>query len=756
MIFVTALSEAADEARGLKLGVADYITKPVNPDLLRQRVRTQLALRRHRDRPVSAIPAEHGQPPSLLVVDDIPENIHALIEALKPDYRIQVANHGARAVELAIGEHPPDLILLDVLMPGMDGYQVCRQIKASPVGQRIPVIFVTLVDATEDKVKGFACGAADYVTKPFDIDEVRARVRTHLELARLRIDLEAQVAQRTALLEQSERKYRILADYSPNWEYWLASDGSYLYVSPACLTVSGHAPAEFFQDPGLLDRLIHPDDVPAWQARNAPGAPDLLVVRLRTRDGAERWIEHIGKPVFDPNGRSQGVRGSLRDITERRLAEQRVDYLTQRDPLTGLPNRALFSELLHQAIQRAERSHDQLALLYIDLDHFKTINESLGHAQGDALLVEASQRLAAELPDCEAIARIGGDEFNILLDTGLPWIDLIGQRLIDRLSQPFEIDGHPVYVGASIGIALYPIDGRDAATLLRNADAALHRAKDDGRGLLRFFSPDMTRRAQQRLTLEADLRQAVARGELVLHYQPQVSLADGRLVGMEALVRWQHPRLGLISPADFIPLAEESGLIFELGEWVLREACRQIAAWLAAGLAPQRTAVNISARQLGRGQLADLVRGQLAQHGLSANRLELEITESCLLIDRERASDTLRALKQLGIRIAIDDFGTGYSSLAFLQEHEVDKLKIDLSFIAGMLDKPDSAEIVKAIIALGRSLDLDIVAEGVERPEQAERLRALDCPSMQGYLVSRPLPAEAMTRFLAEHTPAMT
>ena len=761
VIFVTALSEAADEARGLSLGVADYMTKPINPDLLHKRLRTQLELQRYQRSQVSFDTAEHADPDrtaSLLLVDDVPENIHDLLEALKDDYRIMVANSGAKAIELVEGAAPPDLVLLDIVMPGIDGYEVCRRIKATPAGKRIPVIFVTVVDAIQQKVKGFNIGGADFITKPFDIDEVRARVRTHLELARLRNFLERLVEQRTALLEKSEEKYRILADYSPNWEYWMAPDGSYLYVSPACATDSGYAPEEFFADAGLMEKIIHPDDLDAWKTRG-PGVADEnsppLIFRIRAKDGSERWIEHLCKPVVDDAGHLLGQRGSHRDISTRRYAEERLDFFINRDPLTGLPNRALFRELLGHALQHAERDQTQFALLVIDLDNFKTINESLGHSPGDQLLIEAGKRLQVLLPEVDSIARIGGDEFSIILEhsTGMQWIDLVAQRVIDKLAEPFELEGKSVYVGASIGIAVYPVDGLDPETLLSNADAALYQAKDQGRGILRFFSSDMSHRAKQRLTLEADLRRAVERDELRVFYQPQTDLISGEIISVEALVRWEHPLLGLVSPADFIPLAEENGCIVPLGDWVLRTACRQFKQWLDAGLSLQKFAVNVSAVQLSRGNLNIAVEEALHETGIAPERLELEITESCIMLDREKSFTVLSELKALGVQLSIDDFGTGYSSLAYLQELDVDKLKIDIAFVRDVTTNSGSASIVKAIIALGHSLGLEIVAEGVETPGQARYLRSLQCDVMQGYLISKPLPADEMTRFLVAYAP---
>ena len=691
--------------------------------------------------------------PTLLVVDDVPENIHSLLEALQDDYRIMVANSGARAIKLVEGPAPPDLVLLDIVMPEMDGYEVCRRIKAMPIGSHIPVIFVTVVDAAPEKVKGFAIGAADYITKPFDLDEVRARVRTHLELSRLQQLLEDLVAQRTARLEQSEAKYRILAYYSPNWEYWLGPDGYFLYVSPACRTVSGYAPADFFADPGLMTKLIHPDDRDAWPAPDADiAATDTApqIFRIHARDGSEHWIEHVSKPVFDETGRFLGRRGSNRDITDRRRAEQKLDFITYRDPLTGLPNRTLFGELLGHAIQQAEHGHLHFGLLFLNLDQFKTINESLGHSAGDQLLIEVAKRLRVLLPDIDAIARMGGDDFNIIVerDPILPGIDLVAQRLIEALNEPFVLEGDSLYIGASIGIALYPTDGRDAETLQRNAGAALHQAKTQGRGIPCFFSPEMTRHAKDRLTIEAELRRALDRQELRLHYQPQVELSSGQVVGLEALVRWQHPERGLMAPVEFIPLAEESGLVVRLGDWVLRTACRQIKAWLDAGLAPRQTAVNVSTVQLSRGQLVDSVKSALQDTGIPPDRLELEITETFLMVDRDQSFKTLRELKAMGVRLSIDDFGTGYSSLAYLQQIEADQLKIDLSFVRDMTINRGNASIVKAIIALGHGLGLEVIAEGVETEDQANRLRSLHCDVMQGYLISRPLPVEEITRFL--------
>jgi diguanylate cyclase (GGDEF)-like protein len=411
--------------------------------------------------------------------------------------------------------------------------------------------------------------------------------------------------------------------------------------------------------------------------------------------------------------------------------------------------------MLGHTIQQAERNHASFALLSLDLDDFKTINDSLGHSLGDQLLIALGQRLQGLLPQQDAIARIGGDEFAILVETleGDPGVDLLAQRVIDRLAEPFVLDGQNLYASACIGIALYPADGTHAETLQSHADAALHRAKEHGRGVLRFFSPEMSSRAKERLALEADLRLALERGELQLHYQPQVDLISGQIVGLEALLRWTHPERGAVSPAEFIPLAEESGLVIRLGDWVLHEACRQIKYWTESGMAPRQTSVNVSAVQLSRGLLVESVKRALDDTGIAPEQLELEITESFVMADREQSFRALAELKALGVRLSIDDFGTGYSSLAYLQQLAVHKLKIDLSFVRDMTSNSGNAAIVKAVIALGHSLGLEIIAEGVEEAGQARYLRSLQCDVMQGYLISHPLPAAAMTEFLKSFNP---
>lgn len=509
-------------------------------------------------------------------------------------------------------------------------------------------------------------------------------------------------------------------------------------------------------NPGLLKSGRHERDFyqAMWRAIDITGAWQ-----------GEIWNRHKNGSIFPALfnisviRNAQGVRthhiAVFSDLSQIKLTEQKLDFLVHRDPLTELPNRVLFHELLSLAIQKNDHNNSRFALLFLDLVNFKMINESLGPSLGDKLLIEVANRLRELLPKVNAIARVGGDIFNIILEQNAHALgpDLVAQQIFDAFNEPFNIDGHQVCSGVSIGIALYPEDGLDAETLQSHGDAALHQAKSQGRGLLRFFSPEMTSLAKARLALEADLRRAIKENELRLFYQPQIDLVDGQIVGFEALVRWQHPSRGMIPPSSFIPLAEECGLIVPLGEWVLKTACNQIKTWSFSRPEFGQIAVNVSAAQLGRGNFATMVKTIINETGIQPECLEIEITESSVMSNLTSAVESLSELKALGVRLSIDDFGTGYSSLAYLQQLAVHKLKIDISFVRKILVNSGDALIVQAVIALGHSLGLEIIAEGVEELAQAKYLRFLQCDVMQGYLVSKPLPVNEIEAFLNSYEP---
>ncbi len=467
-------------------------------------------------------------------------------------------------------------------------------------------------------------------------------------------------------------------------------------------------------------------------------------------DGSTFWGE-LGGRCIDPGKPELGSIWIISDITERKQAEARAEYLSYHDALTGLPNQALLKDRLQQAMAFAHTSGTKLALMIIDLDRFKTINDFLGHNAGDRLLVDIAGRLSSHVRSTDTLSRQGGDEFHLLL-SNLSEPDAIVTflgELMDDLHRPFRIEGQDLTTSVSVGVAIYPEDGADFETLLKKADMAMFRAKDAGRNTYRFFNEDMNEDAVEQITIHAGLWRALEAGQFVLHYQPQIEIASGRLIGAEALLRWCHPDLGLVSPGRFIPVAEETGLIVQIGDWVLREACREATRWREAGKGELVVAVNLSAIQFKRGDIEQSVARALEETGLEPHLLELELTESILIRDSENVLSAVKRLKQMGVKLSIDDFGTGYSSLAYLKRFEVDKLKIDQTFVRDLVPNSEDAAIVRAIIQMARSLGLKTIAEGVESQHVQDLLGLIECDEVQGYHCGRPMAAAAFREFLA-------
>lgn len=516
-------------------------------------------------------------------------------------------------------------------------------------------------------------------------------------------------------------------------------------VNEALLVITGYAREEMIGR-NTLD-FVPEDERQKIIDYIAAGAEFLYECDVLHRDGHRVPVEMIGKTVH--RGTETFRLGVLRDITERKRAQAHIEYLARHDVLTGLPNRSFLAERLEGMLAMARRHEVTVAILYVDLDNFKTVNDSLGHHVGDLLLKEVATRLKAALRDADIVARLGGDEFLVALaDLGAPGdATRVATKLLAAIAAPMLLEGRQVYVTPSIGISLFPRDGNAVDELIHNADAAMYRAKESGRSNFQFYGPSLAKGANETLAKEATLRQASLRGEFELHYQPQFSLRDGSLTGIEALVRWRHPQLGLIEPAGFIPFAEARGMIIPIGRWVLKEACHQQRKWQLAGYAPACMGVNVSALQFRRDALVGELAQILNETGLAAASLELELTESCLM-DNSAVADKLQALRALGVKLAVDDFGTGYSSLSYLKRYPIDKLKIDRSFIADLGTSDDNAAIVTAIISLGRALKLAVLAEGVETAAQLAFLKAGGCDEMQGYLRGRPLPA---AQFAAAH-----
>ncbi|MFB1488099.1 MULTISPECIES: EAL domain-containing protein [unclassified Thiocapsa] len=569
------------------------------------------------------------------------------------------------------------------------------------------------------------------------------------------VDRTEAVLQREALRESRER-YRVIAEFSSDWEYWIGPDGQYRYVSPACTRLSGYPSAAFVADADLFRRLLHPDDRHLWEnhlrAHLGDDSTDITPLELRIRhlDGREHWIEHSCTPVSGESGDFLGRRGVNRDITELKRSREQLHFLAQHDALTGLPNRSLFRQRLAEVIPRTIRRGGETALLFLDLDRFKIVNDTLGHSVGDLLLKQVAVRLTQAVRASDTLARLGGDEFVVISEDVQEPNDaaILARRLLDLFATPFEVEGRELFLSLSIGIGIYPLDGIDADTLIRHADIAMYRAKAAGRNGFRFFDPEMSEGAAERLRLEQELRSALPRDELMLEYQPQVGLPDGELCGIEVLCRWNHPRLGLLSPAQFLPLANEIGLIDQLDLWVLEHACAQVAAWDRGGFSVPRLAVNLSVHRIQGDDVPEQIESILARTGLDPRRLELELTEASIMARPERTIVNLEQLSGLGIGLAVDDFGTGCSSLACIKHLGIRRLKIDGSFIARLMTGSDDEAIVQAVIGLARSLGLAVLAEGVETAAQAELLIREGCNEAQGYFFGKAVgPAELASRY---------
>jgi len=568
----------------------------------------------------------------------------------------------------------------------------------------------------------------------------------------------AELAKAKAAAERAETFMTAVIEAMPSMVFVKrADDHRYVLLNRAGEKTLGFSREEMI---GRTDAEFYTPDQAAIYAlrdREVVESGDVRIIEedlVPRKDGSTAILRTKKIAIPDAEGRPEYLLGVSEDIADRKRAEAQIARLAHYDPLTELPNRVLFQKHLGEALSRRSRKGDHLAVHFIDLDRFKTVNDTLGHPLGDALLRIAAERLRGCVRDGDTVARLGGDEFAVV-QTGLT--DLTGatrlaQRVVEAMAAPFDLQGHQVMIGASVGVSVAPSDGEDADELLKKADMALYRAKADGRGAFHFFEQAMDEQLQARRALELDLRRALVAGEFQLHYQPLYNLSEERVTGCEALLRWNHPERGMVSPADFIPIAEEIGLIVPLGEWVLRTACAEAAGW-----PPHvRLAVNLSPAQFRDRGLVRTVTSALAASGLPAERLELEITESVLLQDNAANMAMLHDLKALGVRISMDDFGTGYSSLSYLRSFPFDKIKIDQTFVRDILKDSDALAIIKAVLDLGASLGIVTTAEGVETLEQLEALRGQGCAEIQGYYISRPSPPSEITRMLAVTVTAPT
>jgi len=718
-----------------------------------------------------------GERASVLIVDDTPAKLAALgaiVSGMGMELEIVTATSGEQALRQLL-KRDFAVILLDVNMPIMSGFETATLIRSRPRSEHTPIIFVTAEANSEaERISGYTLGAVDFIYSPIIPEILRAKVRVFVGLFYLQRQallhnehLENIVAQRTAALteeiaerkqaeeivRQSKRQYESLLNTIDGivWEAG-AQNLQFTFVSKQAERILGYPPQAWLDEPNFWKDHIHPDDqehVLAYcQQQTNQKKTHQFDYRMLTADGRTIWLRDYVSVIVE-NDQAVKLQGVMIDITERKRAEDRLSYLAHNDDLTGLPNRVLFSDRLKQAMIEAVRHERLVAVVLLDLDHFKNVNDTLGHEVGDQALKQVAERLLCAVRSGDTVARLSGDEFALVL-ADMAHVDdaaRVAQKIFDAFAQPFRIAGRDLFMGASIGITIFPFDTHDVGELLSNADIAMYRAKDLGRNTYQFYTVEMTTKAANVLAMGNELRQGLERGEFFLHYQPIVD-GDGNILGAEALLRWQHGRHGLISPAQFIPLAEETGLILPIGEWVLRQACAQAHAWRKPDGALFHMAVNISPRQFKHSGLMQTIETILKETGLDPRSLDIEITEGVLMQQATLTQELFHQLSGLGVSFSMDDFGTGYSSLSYLKRFPINYLKIDQSFTRDITTDMSDATIVKAIISMAHGLGIKTIAEGVETKEQQAFLLEHGCDMMQGYYFSRPILPEAFAALL--------
>ncbi|HQU16757.1 MAG: hypothetical protein B7Z66_11275 [Chromatiales bacterium 21-64-14] len=663
----------------------------------------------------------------LLLIDDDPDDRALVIRTLQREFSsLHVEQiHDENQFRAALNAARWDLVITDYQLRWSDGLTILNTVKENQPA--CPVIMFTATGSEEVAVQAMKAGLSDYVLKSAKhVTRMPAAVRSALEQAR-----------RIEAVREAETRYQSLFDGVPIGLFRSTPDGNILDANPAMIDILGYRSRQAILDTPMAEWFARDQDLERLRLKlSSTTAVRAYPLQLRRFDGTMVWCELHAHKVAGPNGDTLYNEGSLEDISQRKQAEARLSHLAHHDALTSLPNRALFIDRLQQAIYRARAHNRMVVVLLLDLDRFKLINETLAHDVGDRLLQEIAARLART-------AR-GGDEFAFLIEdiTNPNEVAPLAATILTALDSPFAPFGHELFVTGSIGITVHPQDGQDALTLLRNADTAMYRAKDRGRNNYLFYTANMNAKALERLSFETHLRRALDRNEFVLYYQPQVDIATGAVTGAEALIRWRHPEFGTVSPSQFIPLLEETGLIVAVGEWTLRAACRARLAWQTAGVPTSvPVAINLSIRQFNDPALIHLLEDILIEYQVPACCIQLEITES-IMQDPEHAIEVLQTLNGMGIQLAMDDFGIGYSSLNYLKRFPIHTLKIDRSFIHGIPDDADDTAIVTTIIALAHSMKLPVIAEGVETDRQLEYLRRYHCDAAQGYLTGRPLPPD--------------
>ncbi len=700
---------------------------------------------------------------NILIVDDDPVVLKSLKDLLATRGIDADTAIGGREAIACLDQKDYDLVLLDLQMPYVNGHDVMRHIKQQELN--LSVIIVSGETSFEAARDACSQGAYDFLRKPYATDELMITVNNALNEKRLEKNNKLMQSQ----LRESERLHRYLVNTSPDIIYILDKDGHFTFINERIESLLGYASKEIIGK--HYSMLVHQNDIEIAryvfnERRVGDRASRNVELRLKCKDdNAQRFFETRTLPIelssmgiyqngSGPKKRTYlGTYGVARDITERKLAEDTINFQAYHDLLTNLPNRALLRDRLSLAISQAKREDEMLAVMFLDLDRFKNINDSLGHVVGDELLQQVSTRLKGCIREGDTLARFGGDEFTLLLPKiakGKEDVSKIAEKINEVLKDPFIIDNNELYVSASIGISIYPRDGTDMDSLIKHADIAMYNVKDTGKNNYRFYSTDMTTPYFQNLSLETGIHKALENDEFHLMYQPQINIKTGEIVGVEALLRWDHPEHGPITPAEFIPFAEETGMIVDIGHWVLRNACAQLKHWRDIGLPEIRMSINMSARQLTEKLIVKHISTLLRDYGIPGHCLEIEITENTIMGDMDSVIQKLKALSKKGVYIAIDDFGTGYSSLSYLHKLPIQTLKIDRAFIKEVNMKHAGNSIINTIVAMARGLNLNVIAEGVETQQQLDYLVEIGCSEAQGFLFGKPLTADIITQLLIQ------
>ncbi len=685
---------------------------------------------------------EKGKPLILVVDDDPVIRMYLKTVLLQEGYDVETADDGEAALQL-YQSLAPDLLILDVMMPKMTGIDVCESIKKQDGATSTPILMLTAKDDVESIEQSFSVGATDFIIKPVNLPIFKQRVR-HALIER---DKSLELLQNQSRLKHAHKVAKL-----GYWDWNIKSDN--FYWSDEVYTIFSVSKDSFDNTYESFMARIHPDDVEKVErALNESlqfGTVFNIDHRLRHPEDKLLVVHEHAEVINDDSGKAIRMMGVAQDITERHIAQQTITHQAYYDNLTDLPNRMLFHDRLGHAMDILTRQPGELAIFFIDFDRFKNINDTLGHLIGDAFLRSVAERMSTVLRKTETLARLGGDEFAVIAENINSREDAckIAAKLVEELARPHILEGNELVSTASIGVTMSPLNGSDVDELIQQADQAMYYAKERGGNQYCFYTSEIRLRSLQSLLLENELRKALDNSELRVYYQPKVDIKTDTIVGMEALVRWQHPERGLVPPFDFIPIAEETGIIVRIGRWVLEEACQKTAEWHRMGYAQLSVSVNVSPMQFRQKTFVSIVKSVLKGSGLEPRCLELEVTESCMMHNIDETIQILNDVRALGVRVSIDDFGTGYSSLSYLDKMPIDTLKIDRAFIKDINARGENGELAKLIIAMAKSLDLHVVSEGVETEDHLRFLEKFGSDEYQGFLASPPLPGEEFESLL--------